>query len=185
MKKVLVIGSCGAGKSTFAKRLHLATGLNLIHLDSIYHLPNWEEPPDEEWLVKVQELVKNDEWIIDGNFGSTMKLRMKHCDTIIWLDFPRTVCIWRIIKRVLKYHGKKRPDMAEGCIERFDWEFLQYVWNFPRDKNPGIESRLQKFENIKIYRLRSNRQVEDLLARLKVNFGSRKNLQNEIAKTQK
>lgn len=167
MKKVLVIGSCGAGKSTFAKRLHLATGLKLIHLDSFYHLPNWEEPPDDVWLKTVKELVSGDEWIIDGNYGGSMEMRMNYCDTVIWLDFPRTVCLWRVIKRTLKYYKKTRPDMAEGCKERFDREFLIYVWNFQKDKNPSIESRLKKFGKIKIFRLKSNQEIEDFLIGIK------------------
>lgn len=163
MKKVLVIGSCGAGKSTFARRLHKHIGLKLIHLDSFYHKPNWEEPSEEEWIAVVNKLVEDDEWIMDGNFGGTLDLRLQFCDTVIRLDFPRAVCTWRVIKRTLTYYKRKRPDMAEGCDERFDWEFLKYVWNFPRDKNPSIESRLLKFEDVKIFNLKSNREVEDFL----------------------
>jgi adenylate kinase family enzyme len=92
---------------------------------------------------------------------------MERCDTVIWLDFPRTVCTWRVLKRILFYKKSGRPDMAEGCDERFDWEFLKYVWNFPRDKNPSIESRLLKFEDVKIFNLQSDREVEDFFAELK------------------
>lgn len=166
MKKVLVIGSCGAGKSTFARRLHSVTGLKLIHLDKCYHQPNWEEPPDEQWFEVVNKLIKGDEWIIDGNFGGSMDLRMKHCDTVIWLDFPRFVCTWRILKRTLKYYGKTRPDMAEGCNERFDWDFIKYVWNFERDKNPSIESRLKSFANLNIFHLKSNVEFERFFSEL-------------------
>jgi len=166
MKRVLVIGSCGAGKSTFAKRLHQETGLKLVHLDSLYHLPNWEEPSAEDWLEIVNELVEEDEWIIDGNFGGTMDLRLDYCDTVIWLDFSRAVCVWRVIKRTLKFYKRQRPDMAEGCYERFDWEFTKYVWNFPRDKNPAIESRLKQFENFQNIRLRSNAEVEGFFRKL-------------------
>ncbi len=169
MKKVLVIGSCGAGKSTFSKRLAKIIGLKLIHLDRFYHLPNWEEPTDEEWLKIVNQLVNGDEWIIDGNFGGTMDMRLNHCDTLIWLDFPRTICIWRVIKRTLKYYRRTRPDMAEGCYERFDWEFFKYVWNFQHDKNRSIEGRLKKFENKNVYRLRSNGEVNRFFSEFKLN----------------
>ncbi|NNE98159.1 MAG: DNA topology modulation protein [Pyrinomonadaceae bacterium] len=166
MKRVLVIGSCGAGKSTFARRLHRSTGLKVFHLDRYYHLPNWEQPSDEEWFETVQELVKNPEWIIDGNFGGTMEFRMQHCDTVIWLDFPRVVCTWRILKRMVTYWNRTRPDMAEGCNERFDWDFLKYVWNFPKDRNPALEARLQKFKEKKVFHLRSNGAVEQFLSEL-------------------
>ncbi len=167
MKKVLVIGSCGAGKSTFARRLQEITGLKLIHLDKIHWKPNWTETPEKEWLEKVREIINDESWIIDGNYGGTMEMRMERCDTVIWLDFPRTVCTWRVLKRILFYKKSGRPDMAEGCDERFDWEFLKYVWNFPRDKNPSIESRLLKFEDVKIFNLQSDREVEDFFAELK------------------
>jgi adenylate kinase family enzyme len=160
MKRVLVIGSCGAGKSTFARRLHEITGLKLIHLDSFYHLPNWGEPSKEDWLKLVQELIKGDEWIIDGNYGGSMEMRLERCDTVIWLNFPRTVCTWRVLKRIWLYRKGGRPDMAEGCEERFDWEFIKYVWNFPRDKNPKIVSRLAKFPDKKVFHLKSNNEIE-------------------------
>lgn len=103
---------------------------------------------------------------MDGNFGGTMDLRLQFCDTVIWLDFPRIVCSWRVIKRTLIYYKRKRPDMAEGCVERFDWEFLKYVWNFQRDKNPKIETRLKKFNDTEVIHLRSNKEVEKFFVNL-------------------
>lgn len=167
MKRVLVIGSCGAGKSTFSKRLYKITGLELIHLDKFYHQPNWGEPEEGEWLEKVEKMIQRKTWIIDGNYGGTMELRMQRADTVIWLDFSRTVCTWRVLKRIYKYRNKPRPDMAEGCDERFDWDFIKYTWNFPRDKNPAIIARLKKYKNLKIFRLKSNREVEEFFGNLK------------------
>ena len=165
MKRVLVIGSCGAGKSTFSRRLHEITKLKLIHLDKIYHLPNWEEPPEDEWLIKLKDIIKGDEWIIDGNFGSSMELRLERCETVIWLDLPRRVCVWRVLKRNWLYRNRVRPDMAEGCEEKFDPEFIKYVWRFQKDKNPAIEMRMEKFAGSKnIFRLKSEREIEKLLA---------------------
>lgn len=91
---------------------------------------------------------------------------LEHCDTVIWLDFPRMVCTWRVIKRTSKYYKRNRPDMAEGCKERFDWEFIKYVWNFQRDKNPLIESRLKGFANLNIFHLKSNADVENFFSEL-------------------
>ncbi len=160
MKRVLVIGSCGAGKSTFARRLHEATGLKLIHLDKLYWKPNWVEPAKDAWQEKVREAIQKDEWIMDGNYGGTMEMRLEHCDTIFWLDFPRIICTWRVLKRIAFYKKNGRSDMAEGCDERFDWEFTKYVWNFPRDKSPAIGSRLKRFGNLKTFRLKSNQEIE-------------------------
>lgn len=160
MKKVLVIGSCGAGKSTFAKRLQKATGLKLIHLDRHYHKPDWGKPTADEWRGIVENLVKDESWIMDGNYGGTMELRMRHADTVFWLDLPRTTCTWRILKRTVTQYNKNRPDMAEGCNERFDWEFTKYVWNFSRDKNPLLGARLKKFDALESFRLKSNEEIE-------------------------
>lgn len=166
MKRVLVIGSSGAGKSTFSKRLHKLTGLKLIHLDRFYHKPNWGKPTEEEWLGIVEDLIKKDEWIMDGNFGGTMETRMERCDTVIWLDLPRTVCTYRILKRTVKFWNKSRPDMAKGCRERFDWEFTKYVWNFPRVTKPKIEARLEKFKHFDLFHLKSDKEMEEFLQKV-------------------
>ncbi len=163
MKRVLIIGSPGAGKSTLAKRLHNKTGLKLLHLDMFYHLPNWNEPSKENWLKTVIKLVQSERWIMDGNYGGTMDLRLGRCDTVVWLDYPRLICTWRVLKRTFLYRDKTRSDMADSCKERFDWEFLKYVWNFPRDKNRNIDLRLKSHDHVKVYRLKSNREVRDFL----------------------
>ena len=166
MKKVIVIGSGGAGKSTFSRRLGEATGLPVIHLDAHFWRPNWDPTPKDEWKAKVEELVKGDSWIIDGNFGSTRELRMRAADTIIMLDFPRSVCLYRAIKRAIFYYGRKRPDMGEGCTERIDLEFLQWIWNYPKQ---GKRRALEEFErqtSKNLITLKDNRDIERFLAEL-------------------
>ena len=87
MKKILVIGCCGAGKSTFSKKLHKILKLPLIHLDTYYHKPNWEEPEKEDWKKIVSSLAHRKEWIMDGNFSDTFDIRIPRSDTIIYLDY--------------------------------------------------------------------------------------------------
>ena len=162
MKKILVIGSSGAGKSTFSRRLGKITGLPIIHLDVLHWKPNWTEPDKEEWEKTVAEALKGDRWIMDGNFSGTMEMRMRACDTIIFVDLPRALCVYRIWKRIVTYHRETRPDMATGCDEKFDWEFTKWVWNFPKRSKPKIEALLRRFENEKfIIRLKSRKEVED------------------------
>ena len=161
-KKILVIGSGGAGKSTFSRRLSELTGIEVFHLDQLYWKPNWAEPSKEEWRKTLENLLKKDEWIMDGNFGGTMDLRLSACDTAIFLDLPRTVCLYRVLKRRLKYRNTNRPDMTEGCDEKIDFEFLKWIWDYPKTKKPAVEEKLQKFENEKtIIRLKSQREVDD------------------------
>lgn len=167
MKKILIIGSGGAGKSTLARRLGEAIDIEVIHLDKLHWKPNWTGTPKDEWRKIVQTQLEKDEFIMDGNFGGTMEMRLKACDTVIYLDFPRAVCLYRAVKRALKYYNKTRPDMGEGCNEKLDFEFLHWVWTFPKRAKPEIEERLKRFGDGKtIIRLRSPRETEDFLMNL-------------------
>ena len=138
MRKVLIIGSGGAGKSTFARRLGKILKLEVIHLDALYWNAGWVETPKPEWAERVAELVKRDAWIMDGNYSGTFDLRLKACDTVVFLDMPRLVCLWRVLKRLLIYRNRSRPDMAAGCYEKFNWEFILWVWNYPKRTRPKI-----------------------------------------------
>lgn len=170
MKKVLIIGSGGAGKSTFARRLHTVTGLPLIHLDKIHWQPNWTEMPKDKWRTTVEEMVRGEEWIMDGNFGGTMDIRLKACDTIIFLDMPRTLCVYRALKRVSFYYNRTRPDMGEGCNEKLDLKFLKWIWRFPKETKPQIEENLKRFAHGKnIVRLKSQSEVESFFRNLAAN----------------
>lgn len=162
MKKILIIGSSGAGKSTLARRLHEANGIELIHLDKVFWRPNWVETPKDEWKETVGKLLEKDSWIMDGNYSATLEMRIAACDTVIFLDMPRTICVWRAVKRVLVYRKNTRPDMAEGCDERFDLEFYKWIWNYPKRSKPKIEALLKRFQDAKtIVRLQSKSEIEN------------------------
>ncbi len=137
MKRVMIIGCCGAGKSTLSKRLGTATNLDIIHLDQYYWKPNWVETDNVEWNKVVENLANKSSWIIDGNYGGTMDMRIERADTIIYLDYPTIKCLWRITKRIVKYRGLIRPDMPKGCKERFNLKFYHYVatYNLTRRKS--------------------------------------------------
>lgn len=168
MKRILIIGSSGAGKSTLARELGKILDIEVIHLDKLYWLADWNEPPKDEWREILEEVLGGDAWIMDGNFGGTMEMRLKACDTAILLDLPRTICVWRIIKRWLVYRRETRPDMADGCDEKFDWKFLKWVWRFPQETKPKVEARLKKVENEKtIIRLKSPKEVEKFISNVK------------------
>jgi adenylate kinase family enzyme len=164
MKRILVIGSGGSGKSTLARRLGAATGIEVVHLDKLHWQPGWNEPEKQEWSKTVRQILKGDSWIIDGNYSGTMEMRMRTADTIIFLDLPRTVCVWRILKRVARYHNTNRPDVAEGCNEKFDLKFLKWIWDYPVRTKPRVESLLNKFQDkIRIVRLKSSKEVENFI----------------------
>jgi adenylate kinase family enzyme len=147
MKRVLVIGSSGAGKSTFAVELGRLINLPVIHLDKEFWLPGWVMTERDEWREKVSELVARDEWIIDGSFDSSLDIRLPRADTVLFLDYPRYLCFWRIFKRVVTSLGYVRFDMAEGCPEKPDLSFIKWVWNYRRDHYPNIHEKLEKYFN--------------------------------------
>ncbi|MEL6494988.1 MAG: hypothetical protein AAFQ41_07670 [Cyanobacteria bacterium J06623_7] len=112
-------------------------------------------------------MIEGDCWIIDGNYGGTMNVRLAAADTVIWLDFNRYLCLSRIFKRYLQYSGKTRPDMATDCPERWNWEFLKYVWDFPRLQVPKIKAKLNQCDREKqIVILQNSRQVLNFLKRI-------------------
>ena len=130
MQRLLVIGSPGAGKSTLARALAARTGLPLVHLDQLHWLPGWTERNRDESRAELAGVLAQDRWIIDGNYGSILAMRLARADTVVWLDYPTHLCFWRVLKRWWRYRGTNRPDMTEGCPERLDPEFLWYVLTF-------------------------------------------------------
>ena len=115
--------------------------------------------------IKIQnDLVKKESWIIDGNYGGTMDIRLNAADTIIFLDIPRTICIYRAFKRMLQYRNKTRPDMGEGCEERFSFEFFKWIWKYPKTKRPKILDRLKQLSKEKeVIILKSPKEVENYI----------------------
>lgn len=165
MRRVLVIGSGGAGKSTLAARLGALSGLPVVHLDALYWNAGWVATPPDEWARVVARLIEGDAWVMDGNYGGTLDLRLAACDTVVFLDLPRLVCLWRVVRRWLRYRGRTRPDMASGCAEQIDAEFLRWIWTYPTQRRPGILARLATLTGgQRVVVLRSQREVEAFLA---------------------
>lgn len=164
MKKIVVVGSPGSGKSTLAQQLGELTKLPVYHLDALFWKPGWTPTARDEWERLQRELVRKSEWIIDGNYGSTLDIRMAAADTIIFFDLSRWVTAYRVMKRRVMYHGKTRPDLTEGCPEQLDFEFVKFVWNFRRDKRPAILEKLEKYSASKrVIILRKKADAELLL----------------------
>ncbi|MFB5087445.1 DNA topology modulation protein [Psychrobacillus sp. PGGUH221] len=159
-KRILIIGSSGAGKSTLSRKLAEQWKLPIVHLDALFWNPGWVPTPKQAFREKIQTKLEGNEWIIDGNFDSTLALRAKYADLIIFLDFPRYLCTYRVFKRAWEYRGKTRPDMGAGCEEKIDLEFAQWVWRFPKDVRPGILKVLREASNVDICILRNPVEVK-------------------------
>ena len=152
MRRVLVIGPCGAGKSTLAVELGQKLGLSVFHMDKLNWQPGWVESSKDEISVKLAEIVAADRWLIDGTYGGTLAPRLARADTVIYLDYPIRICLWRLMRRIWTYRGRTRPDMTEGCPERFDLEFLIYLMRWNSGPRIRTEARLKGHED-KIVRL--------------------------------
>jgi adenylate kinase family enzyme len=129
VERVAIVGAGGAGKSTLARALGERTGLPVVHLDEHYWQPGWVEPPRDEWRACQAELCAGDRWIMDGNYGGTIDLRLDRADTLVFLDLPRRVTVPGVLRRWAGNRG--RSVQAPGCPERADAAFLRWVWDYP------------------------------------------------------
>ncbi len=154
MKRVLVIGPCGAGKSTLAFDLGNRLNLPVFHMDKLNWRPGWQESSKEEICERLQDITSKDRWLIDGTYGGTLAERLPRADTVVYLDFPISLCVRRLLRRIWTYRGRTRPDMTEGCPERFDFAFLIYLLRWNSGPRVRTEQRLQGFED-KVIRLKS------------------------------
>ena len=160
MKKVIVIGCPGAGKTTFSEKLRDKTGLPLFHLDAIWHKPDRTHISRDEFDMRLCELLEGEAWIIDGNYSRTVERRMAACDTVLLFDLPTEVCLSGVISRI----GKERPDMPWIDTE-LDPSLKKEVEEFRAKKLPDLYSLLEKYgegRTVKVFKSRS--EAEEFLS---------------------
>ena len=167
MKRILIMGCAGCGKSTLAKELGTILNLPVYHLDVYYWQPGWVETEKEEFIAKQEEILKTDEWIIDGNYRSTLDLRLAKADYIIFLDYRRSVALKGVIKRYFKYRNKTRDSITIGCEEKIDCEFLKWVWNFKKDAKPILMQKINEHPDIPMLTFKNRRSLKKYLTNLK------------------
>lgn len=159
MKKVIIIGCPGAGKSTFARKLKEKTGLPLFYLDMIWHKADGTNISRDEFDEKLKGIMEKEQWILDGNYIRTLEMRLKECDTVFLLDYPLELCLEGAASRI----GKERPDMPWVEAE-FDQEFRQFIVDFPKDSLPKIYELLKKYEKEKeLHIFRKREDAEEYL----------------------
>jgi adenylate kinase family enzyme len=166
MERIMIIGCGGSGKSTLARQLGEKLNLPVIHLDKLFWTPGWVSISKEEFNRVHEEAISKEKWIMDGNFDRTIPVRLRRCDTVIYLDFSRLACLMGVLKRVLTTFGTVRPDMGEGCPERIDLEFLKWVWNFNKNKRERNYRLLKEAEGVRVIILKNRRAVKKFLSEL-------------------
>ena len=164
MQKVLVIGCPGSGKSTFSAALHRLTGLPLVHLDNLYWNADRTTVAKDVFLARLDEAMRGESWIIDGNYASTMEMRLRACDTVFFLDYPTEVCLDGIRAR----QGKPRADLPwiEPVGEE-DEEFLAFIRRFETESRPTVLALLQKYKEKTHIILKSRAESDAFLERYK------------------
>lgn len=164
MKKIIVIGCPGSGKTTFSVALHQKTGIPLFHLDTIWHRPDRTHISREDFDERLSQILALDAWLIDGNYSRTLERRLAACDTVFFLDYPLNICLEGIRERL----GKPRSDMPWIEIEE-DAEFIEYVKAFSTEQRPGILTLLKQYSDKEIHVFQSREQAEAFLSGEKIN----------------
>ena len=178
MKKITLVGSPGAGKSTLAIKLGKKLNIEVIHLDRYFWIGGWQTSSKEDWEAFQRHLLGLDQWIIDGTYLSTSELRLAAANTIIFLDRSPFLCLWRVIKRhywrVITRHLKNakhlQPDFPESCRDRLNFQYMKKVfWTFPRQDRQDLLNKIQAIQEQrlggteKLITLRSSREIKNFL----------------------
>ena len=164
MKRIMVIGCSGSGKSPFALELGRITGIEVTHLDRLNWRAGWKEVSRNEFDRQLDEVLKKDSWIIDGNYSRTMEKRLEKAQVVFRFRLSTAACLYGYFSRLIKGKlGKKRIDMAEGCSERFDLDFVRFIAGFENDNAERTEKLLEKYPHVKVIRFNSRRQAEKFL----------------------
>lgn len=168
MRKVMIIGQPGSGKSTFARRLAEITRLPVFHIDQIHWMPGWVERSQEEKTRLCLAVHRQPKWIFEGGHSPTWEDRLAHADTLIWIDMGVARRMMRVLRRTVLWLGRTRPDLPADCPERFSWEFVAYIW---RTRNSAHQKMRKFVENAMpettVYHLKTDRDAARLLADFK------------------
>jgi adenylate kinase family enzyme len=164
LRRYVIIGRPGSGKSTVARQLGRRLGLPIVYLDVLFWRPGWREPDRDDFRARVAHAHSGDCWISDGSYAAaTFDLRLPRADALIILERPRWLCLARVLWRSLS--RGKRADLPQGCPEHVSWDFLKFVWRFDKVTLPRIEAaRVAHGRDVPVIRLRTNREIDGFLA---------------------
>lgn len=166
--RVAIIGCPGSGKTTFSNSFGAVFSREVVHLDKVLWRKNWEMPSYDQRKIIHDGIIEQNSWIIDGMWKSHLEDRIKRATLVIFLDYKRSICVWRALKRRIKYSGKQRDDIADGCLEKLDGYFMRYIWTFRKKSRPQILKILSQHSYIKIIQLKTPKQTETFLRELQI-----------------
>ena len=168
--KILIIGYCASGKSTLAKKIGDILNVPVFHLDKEFFLSDWKERDKKESEQIIENILKNNKsWVIEGNFMKiSPESRIKSCDKLIFMDFNRFTCLLNAYERFNKYKGAIRESAADGCVEKFDWELINWILFGQRTekKQELYNSIIEKYKE-KLIHLQNRDEVDLFLDDLK------------------
>ena len=158
MDRIAIIGCGGSGKSVLARQLATTLGLPVTHLDAIYYDQDWKPLPQDEFAARQEKLVTEPRWVIDGNYASTLPIRLAAADTVIFLDLPAITCLWGILRRRWRYRGGQHQQV--GVYDRITWNFVRYIWRYRHDMAPKVQSLIAEHAaHARVVTLTSRRQA--------------------------
>lgn len=161
MKKVIILGCSGSGKSTFARRLQERTQLPLVCLDNVWWKPDRTHISRDEFDMALVNILATDEWIIDGDYSRTYEPRVKACDTVFFLDYSEESCMAGIQERV----GKARPDMP-WVENELDPELVELVRKYRSENRPVVLELLRRHREKEIHIFHSRAEADAWLKQL-------------------
>jgi adenylate kinase family enzyme len=165
MRRIIVVGSPGSGKTSLSLELGRKLGLSVVHLDVLYWRPGWIESERHDFRRRVADVIAGDAWVVDGGFsGLAFDLTLARADTLIVIERPRLLCLWRVAWRSALERDAARPDLPPGCPEQFDSKLMREVWRYHADRRPRVEAeRLQYGTGVPVVRLHSDREIAGFL----------------------
>lgn len=160
MNRIAIVGCSGGGKSTLARALGAALDLPVVHLDALFWRPGWVESDPGPFRAAVDAALAGDRWVSDGNFTSVADISLARADTIVWLDRPIPLCLWRAIGRALSSLGRTRADLAPGCPEKIDFAFYHYIVTWNRAPRLRLQTAVDVFgPHARLICLRNGREI--------------------------
>jgi adenylate kinase family enzyme len=172
IRRVAIIGCGGSGKTIIGRRLAATLGTTITHLDSVVYDDEWNKLPPEKFAAVQEELVAAENWVIDGNYASTLPIRLRRATHVIFLDLPAATCLWGIAQRRRRYRGGQHDN--DGVYDRITWDFIKYVWGYRRMMAPRVRKLIAEHaQHADIRIVRTRRAANHLVPELEKTMADR------------